>query len=335
MLVLRHHIESPQASQQLAIPPDFALLSRRRREMCLDTSNAVCNPESRILLYMLFWGREMSADNINNLRQLINCLDDNILPLFLDRLSLITQVGLNKSPSAPSIRAGREADVMLRLRDMVLQRTSDRSAVLTAWNSVYALYRSILTNSVLLQSNGLQVVAHTVLYDAANKHFAGQVPIKTEFQIAETIASARENKLTVAVVPANHVVSLALAEQSEHDKVYVIGRIPLSKAGQWAWMLAQQLPDKSELCPNVTVVSAEICGGDTPVKDLSIARRQVRNISLDEASGTRYGFARVPKHILPGNESGIPRSDGLASIRVLGGYPLGPSPHNLPKLAQA
>lgn len=148
------------------------------------------------------------TDHLNDLRETINRLDDDILALVRRRMTLAGDIIAAKGGNA-AYRPGREAAVIERLA---------ASAPDLPCQLVANLWRQLMTASTALQDAALEVAVHHQAMAVAGWHFGGLVTIR-ECADLEAVKSRLDNGVGLALVPESCEAELAawlLADTGYH-----------------------------------------------------------------------------------------------------------------------
>ncbi|MDW3206504.1 MAG: chorismate mutase [Alphaproteobacteria bacterium] len=141
----------------------------------------------------------MSKPNLNELRQQIDTIDDQIHDLILKRWDVVQHVAeaKGKSVSFP-LRPTREAGMLRRLAE----RHSGPfpfSALARMWHEMIAAFTMLQADySVAVFANSEE---HT-LWDLARDQFGSQVPMTAYPTVRDALAQVFEDKHQIAVLPA-------------------------------------------------------------------------------------------------------------------------------------
>ena len=130
------------------------------------------------------------TDHLNDLRETINRLDDDILALVRRRMTLAGDIIAAKGGNA-AYRPGREAAVIERLA---------ASAPDLPRQLVANLWRQLMTASTALQDAALEVAVHHQAMAVAGWHFGGLVTIR-ECADLEAVKSRLDTGVGLALVP--------------------------------------------------------------------------------------------------------------------------------------
>ncbi len=182
------------------------------------------------------------SEDLNQLRNAIDSLDDEILQALAKRMKLSDQVIAAKNGVA-AFRPGREAALV---RHLVAKSNAEgldlaREAVLSVW-------RQIMAASLSRQNGDLTCAVHQRVMPAAAWHMGSSLAAIVDMEIAPLIDAVAADQYRYAFVPADDQYNrelLACLDQHHHLKI--IARTPLycMQSVHPAFIIASYLPDPS------------------------------------------------------------------------------------------
>jgi chorismate mutase-like protein len=138
------------------------------------------------------------APNLAELRQRLDAIDDRLHDLIVERAALVENVtAVKQSTGQPSLRPGREAEILRRL--------VGRHRGSFPRQSLVRLWREMLGGTVSMQGKFTVAVAapegRPGLWDLARDHFGGYVPTIALRSAAEVLSAVGDGRATVGVLP--------------------------------------------------------------------------------------------------------------------------------------
>jgi chorismate mutase/prephenate dehydratase len=182
------------------------------------------------------------SEDLNQLREAIDCLDDEILQALTRRMRLSDQVIAAKNGVA-AFRPGREAVLVRRLiaKSKATGQNLAPEAILGVW-------RQIMAASLSRQNGELVCAVHHQVLPAAAWHMGSALAATVDEKIAPLIDAVAVGQCQYALVPAdNNHHSELLASLDRHHHLKIIARTPLydMQAVKQAFIIADYLPDSS------------------------------------------------------------------------------------------
>ncbi|NMM43543.1 chorismate mutase [Rhodospirillaceae bacterium KN72] len=141
----------------------------------------------------------MSKPTLDELRQQIDSIDDQIHDLILKRWDVVQHVAAAKGKAVSfPVRPTREASMLRRLAERH-RGPFPFSALARMWHEMIAAFTMLQADySVAVFANGDE---HT-LWDLARDQFGSQVPMTAYPTVRDTLAQVFENRHQIAVLPA-------------------------------------------------------------------------------------------------------------------------------------
>jgi chorismate mutase-like protein len=138
------------------------------------------------------------ASNLDELRRRLDAIDDRLHDLILERAAVVESVAaLKQSTGQPSLRPGREAEILRRL--LARHRGSFPR------QSLVRLWRELLGGTVSMQGKFTVAVAvpetRPGLWDIARDHFGGYVPMLALRSAADVLSAVGDGRAAVGVLP--------------------------------------------------------------------------------------------------------------------------------------
>ena len=192
-----------------------------------------------------YWFRRLGtlgmSEDLNQLRNAIDNLDNEILQALAKRMKLSDQVIAAKNGAA-AFRPGREAFLV---RQLVINSKANghdlsQSVVLGVW-------RQIMAASLSRQNGDLAFAVHDMVMPAAAWHM-GSALVATSFdQMTRLVDAVASGQCRYGLVPANHEIKALLGALDQHQHLSIIARTPLYDMPSLhpAYIIADYLPDPS------------------------------------------------------------------------------------------
>lgn len=182
------------------------------------------------------------SEDLNQLRDAIDCLDNKILKALAKRMKLSDQVIAAKNGVA-AFRPGREAAVVRRLI-----AKSDADGYDLAPEVILGVWRQIMAASLSRQNGELACAVHNQIMPTAAWHMGSALAAMVDEKIARLIDAVATDQCSYALVPADdyyHRDLLNCLDQHHHLKI--IARTPIyeMQAVPPAFIIADYLPDPS------------------------------------------------------------------------------------------
>lgn len=199
----------------------------------------------------------MSNVSLNELRQQIDHIDQNLVQLLKQRMDIVHQVGHIKAKEASGcfLRPAREATMVKKLIDD-LKDVYPPQAIYTIWRSIIAasLYQEKPLTIVVLSSD-------QDAYYLASQYFAGVVPIIQKENLDDVFSFANENPSHIAVVSHSDLwwsnknlnqlkvfaaIPFLSSSTQPQPKAMALAQINLEKTGDDITLLRLTLSDKAK-----------------------------------------------------------------------------------------
>ena len=183
----------------------------------------------------------MSKD-LDQLREAIDVLDDEILNALTKRMKLSEQVIAAKNGIA-AFRPGREAALV---RQLVVKSKVDGHDL--APDVILGVWRQIMAASLSRQNGELACAVHNQVMPAAAWHMGSSLEATVDNKIAPLIGAVAAGQCRYALVPADHHHHRELlASLDLHHHLKIIARTPLyyMRSLCQAFIIADYLPDPS------------------------------------------------------------------------------------------
>jgi chorismate mutase len=180
-------------------------------------------------------------ENLNQLRDAIDCLDEEILQALTKRMKLSDRVIAAKNGVA-AFRPGREAALV---RQLVAKSKANGQDL--APEVILGVWRQIMAASLSRQNGEVACAVHHQVMPAAAWHMGSALAAMVDEKIAPLINAVAANQCRYALVPADHHHSDLLVCLDQHHSLKIIARTPLydMQAVHRAFIIADYLPDPS------------------------------------------------------------------------------------------
>jgi chorismate mutase len=192
-----------------------------------------------------YWFRRLGAlgmsEDLNQLRNAIDNLDNEILQALAKRMKLSDQVIAAKN-GAVAFRPGREAALVRKLVINSKANGHDLSPPV-----ILGVWRQIMAASLNRQNGDLAFAVHDMVMPAAAWHM-GSALVATSFnQMTPLLDAVASEQCRYGLVPANHDIKALLGALDQHQHLLIIARTPLydMPSLQPAYIIADYLPDPS------------------------------------------------------------------------------------------
>lgn len=194
----------------------------------------------------------MDAPDLEQLRQEIDRIDNDLHAMVRRRAELVGQITAAKPKGGLSLRPGREAQVM---RTRIA--THDGEFPLPA---IFRMWREMVSSFALMQTPALKIAVcrpadQPGYWDLARDHFGCQVPMIAYQSPAQVLAEVKSNPTTLGVVPAAIEADTApwwpLLASGEPTLPNVVAKLPFLSMpnararGLSAFVLARLEPEES------------------------------------------------------------------------------------------
>ena len=186
-------------------------------------------------------GRLGMSEDLNQLRNAIDNLDNEILQALAKRMKLSDQVIAAKNGAA-AFRPGREAALV---RQLVINSKANGQDLSPA--IILGVWRQIMAASLNRQNGDLAFAVHGMVMPAAAWHM-GSALVATSFdQMGPLLDAVATGQCRYGLVPANHEIEALLAAMDKHPHLSIIARTPLYDMPSLhpAYIIADYLPDPS------------------------------------------------------------------------------------------
>jgi len=260
-------------------------------------------------------------DPIDSIRREIDSVDQNLLSLFAQRLSLAERLVSAKAPQAGlPIRPGREVAMLRRLIGEA-PAPLERELVLELWRALISA--SVRRQRIIDVVVGGSRSDPSRLFDAARRHFGARTRIHNAGEPQAALQRAAENPQTcVAVTPWPAAPGVgawwpALTERRFAD-LHLIAALPLIGAGT----------DDPEAAVFAASSTEDAGGGDVTLLMAFDPHHRLQR-ALNENGFTGKEISRAEPRVLVRVEGFVAIDDpragaltrsGLDSVRVLGSY---------------
>ena len=192
-----------------------------------------------------YWFRRLGtlgmSEDLNQLRNAIDNLDNEILQALAKRMKLSDQVIAAKN-GAVAFRPGREATLV---RQLVINSKADGHDL--SPSVILGVWRQIMAASLSRQNGDLAFAVHDMVMPAAAWHM-GSALVATSFdQMTPLLDAVASGQCRYGLVPANHDVEALLGALDQHQHLSIIARTPLYDMPSLhpAYIIADYLPDPS------------------------------------------------------------------------------------------
>ncbi len=192
-----------------------------------------------------YWFRRLGAlgmsEDLNQLRSVIDNLDNEILQALAKRMKLSDQVIAVKNGTA-AFRPGREAALVRQLVISSKVHGQDLSPTV-----ILGVWRQIMAASLSRQNGDLAFAVHEMVMPAAAWHM-GSALMSTSFnQMAPLLDAVVSGQCRYGLVPANHDIETLLIALDQRQHLSIIARTPLYDMPSLhpAYIIADYLPDPS------------------------------------------------------------------------------------------
>ncbi len=182
------------------------------------------------------------SKGLNQLREAIDVLDDEILNALTKRMKLSEQVIAAKNGIA-AFRPGREAALV---RQLVVKSKADGHDL--APDVILGVWRQIMAASLSRQNGELACAVHNQVMPAAAWHMGSSLEATVDDKIAPLIGAVAAGQCRYALVPTDHRHHRdLLASLDLHHHLKIIARTPLydMRSLRQAFIIADYLPDPS------------------------------------------------------------------------------------------
>jgi chorismate mutase-like protein len=173
---------------------------------------------------------ETSAPTLDDLRRRLDAIDDRIHELVMERAAVVEQVAmLKQSKGQPSLRPGREAEILRRL--------TVRHRGPFPRQSLVRLWRELLGGAVAIQGEFRVAVAdgQPGLWDLARDHFGGVVAMMILPTSADVLKAIEDGRASVGVLPVptqgHDGWWIGMAKAQGKSGLRVVARLPFAGAG--------------------------------------------------------------------------------------------------------
>ena len=161
------------------------------------------------------------SEDLNQLRNAIDNLDNEILQALAKRMKLSDQVIAAKN-GAVAFRPGREATLV---RQLVINSKADGHDL--SPSVILGVWRQIMAASLSRQNGDLAFAVHDMVMPAAAWHM-GSALVATSFdQMTPLLDAVVSGQCRYGLVPANHDVEALLGALDQHQHLSIIARTPL------------------------------------------------------------------------------------------------------------
>ena len=161
------------------------------------------------------------SEDLNQLRNAIDNLDNEILQALAKRMKLSDQVIAAKN-GAVAFRPGREAALV---RQLVINSKADGHDL--SPSVILGVWRQIMAASLSRQNGDLAFAVHDMVMPAAAWHM-GSALVATSFdQMTPLLDAVASGQCRYGLVPANHDVEALLGALDQHQHLSIIARTPL------------------------------------------------------------------------------------------------------------
>jgi chorismate mutase / prephenate dehydratase len=192
-----------------------------------------------------YWLRRLGtlgmSEDLNQLRNAIDNLDDEILQALAKRMKLSDQVIAAKN-GAMAFRPGREATLV---RQLVINSEAEGHDL--SPSVILGVWRQIMAASLSRQNGDLAFAVHDMVMSAAAWHM-GSALVATSFdQITPLLDAVASGQCRYGLVPANHDIEVLLCALDQRQHLSIIARTPLYDMPSLhpAYIIADYLPDPS------------------------------------------------------------------------------------------
>ncbi len=180
-------------------------------------------------------------EDLNQLRNDIDCLDDEILQALEKRMKLSDRVISSKNGVA-AFRPGREAALV---RQLVAKSKAHGEDL--APESILGIWRQIMAVSLSRQNGAAACAVHKMVMPVLAWHMGNTFLPVINDQIAPLIDAVASGQCQYALVPASDDLENLLTCLDKHHQLKVIARTPLYDLSTVppAFIIADYLPDMS------------------------------------------------------------------------------------------
>ena len=181
------------------------------------------------------------SEDLNQLRNAIDNLDNEILQALAKRMKLSDQVMAAKN-GAVAFRPGREAALVRQL-----VANSKAAGQDLAPSVILGVWRQIMAASLSRQNGDLAFAVHALVMPAAAWHMGSALVATNHDQLDLLLAMVASGQCRYALVPADGDQQALLESLDKHRQLFIIARTPLydMPAVRPAFIIADYLPDPS------------------------------------------------------------------------------------------
>jgi chorismate mutase len=163
----------------------FSLLSTERRTISIGS------------LPGLIGTMPSSKTHLEDLRQQIDEIDDQLHDLLMKRTGIVEAIAAEKSGKLPALRPGREA--------MILRRLAERHAGPFPKGALVRMWREMLAAMVGMQTKFAVAVfmpdEASGYWDLARDHFGSHTPMTAYHSIGQVIRAVTEGQASIGILP--------------------------------------------------------------------------------------------------------------------------------------
>ena len=159
-------------------------------------------------------------EDLNQLRDDIDCLDDEILQALVKRMKLSDRIILSKNGVA-AFRPGREAALVRRLvaKSETYGQGLKPEVILSIW-------RQIMAASLSRQKGEVACAVHQKVMPLIAWHMGGTFSLMVNDKIAPLIDAVASGQCQYALVPAHDDLEILLKCLDQHHHLKIIARTP-------------------------------------------------------------------------------------------------------------